>query len=136
MTARIKAARPPPLVDVVGDTGANSDPADTDVAVIDVPALFRRFEIAAAGEGGHAQDKSAVRPAGQSPKMLGWVVEERGVNFEWIVEGRGRIFKRDPVTLGPSSTGEEFAAVVSTLSMADQQAITTMVREILEERGA
>jgi hypothetical protein len=31
-------------------------------------------------------------------------------------------------------TGSEFAAVVTTLPMADQQAISHMVRELLQER--
>jgi hypothetical protein len=59
---------------------------------------------------------------------------EHGVNVEWLLEGKGRIFKKDPIALNPNMTGSEFAAVVTTLPMADQQMITTMVREILQER--
>lgn len=46
--------------------------------------------------------------------------EKHGVNLEWLLEGRGRIFK--------------VAAAVTTLPMADQQAIRATVREILQER--
>jgi hypothetical protein len=60
--------------------------------------------------------------------------EKHGVNVEWLLEGKGRIFKKDPIRLSPNMTGSEFAAVVTTLPMADQQAISTMVREILQER--
>lgn len=61
-------------------------------------------------------------------------VENYGVNFEWLLGGKGRIFKKDPITLNPNMTGSEFAAVVTTMPMADQQAITTKLREILQER--
>ncbi len=60
--------------------------------------------------------------------------EKHGVNLAWLLEGKGRIFEKDPIGLNPNMTGSEFAAVVTTLPMADQQMITTMVREILQER--
>jgi hypothetical protein len=60
--------------------------------------------------------------------------EKHGVNVEWMLEGKGRIFKKDPIRLSSNSTGAEFAAVVATMPMADQQAIRTMVREIARER--
>jgi hypothetical protein len=60
--------------------------------------------------------------------------EKHGVNLEWLLEGRGRVFKTDPIRLGPNSTGNEFAAVVTTLPMADQQMIDAMVSEALQER--
>jgi hypothetical protein len=56
--------------------------------------------------------------------------EKHGVNLEWLLEGRGRVFKTDP----PGMSGREFAAVVTTLPIADQQAIRATVREILQER--
>jgi hypothetical protein len=31
--------------------------------------------------------------------------EKHGVNLEWLLEGRGRIFKKDPIRLSPNSTG-------------------------------
>jgi len=37
--------------------------------------------------------------------------------------------------LNTRSTGVEFAAVVATMPVADQQAIRTMVREIVQERN-
>jgi hypothetical protein len=52
--------------------------------------------------------------------------EKHGVNIEWLLEGKGRIFEKDPIRLGPNSTGAEFAAVVATMPMADQRAIEAM----------
>jgi hypothetical protein len=60
--------------------------------------------------------------------------EKHGVNVEWLLEGRGRIFEKDPIRLSPNSTGAEFAAVVATMPMADQQAIGAMVRDLSQER--
>jgi hypothetical protein len=60
--------------------------------------------------------------------------EKHGVNLAWLLEGNGRIFKKDPIRLSPNMTGNELAAVVTTLPMADQQAIRATVREILQER--
>jgi hypothetical protein len=65
---------------------------------------------------------------------IGEFTEKHGVNLEWLLEGKGRIFKKDPIRLSPNSTGAEFAAVVATMPMADQQAIRTIVREIVQER--
>jgi hypothetical protein len=64
---------------------------------------------------------------------IGKFSQQHGVNIGWLLEGKGRIFEKDPITLNPNMTGSEFAAVVTTLPMADQQAITTMVRELLRE---
>jgi hypothetical protein len=61
-------------------------------------------------------------------------VDKYGVNFEWLYEGSGRIFEKDPIRLVPNMSGGELAAVVTTLPMPDQQAISTMVRELLQER--
>ena len=61
--------------------------------------------------------------------------EKYGVNVEWLLEGKGRIFKKDPIRLSPNSTGAEFAAVVATMPMANQQAIGAMVSEMLQERN-
>ena len=60
--------------------------------------------------------------------------EKHGVNLEWLLEGRGRIFKKDPITINPNMTGSEFAAVVTTLPMADRRAIGAMVRDLSEAR--
>jgi hypothetical protein len=57
--------------------------------------------------------------------LIAEFTENYNVNVEWLLEGKGRIFKKDQ---------QEFAAVVTTLPMADQQAISTMVRELLQER--
>jgi hypothetical protein len=65
---------------------------------------------------------------------IGEFTEKHGINVEWLLEGRGRIFEKDPIRLSPNSTGAEFAAVVRTMPMADQRAIGAMVREIVQER--
>jgi hypothetical protein len=67
-------------------------------------------------------------------RHIGEFATKYGVNLEWLLEGEGRIFKKDPIKLSPNMTGSEFAAVVATMPIADQQAISTMVRELLQER--
>src|ERR1700722_11743224 len=54
---------------------------------------------------------------------IGEFAEKHGVNLEWLLEGRGRVFKKDPIRLGPNSTGAELAAVVRTLPEAKQRTI-------------
>jgi hypothetical protein len=51
--------------------------------------------------------------------------ETHGVNLGWLLEGKGRIFKKDQ---------QDLAAVVTMMPIADQQAIRATVREILQER--
>jgi hypothetical protein len=60
--------------------------------------------------------------------------EKHGVNLEWLLEGRGRVFEKDPIRLGPNATGAEFVAVVRTMPTADQRAIEAMVSEMVQER--
>ena len=31
--------------------------------------------------------------------------EKHGVNIEWLLEGKGRIFEKDPIRLSPNMTG-------------------------------
>jgi hypothetical protein len=88
-------------------------------------------EIAASRDLSDEEIKPALRLKHQE---IGEFTEKHGVNLEWLLEGKGRIFKKDPITLNPNMTGSEFAAVVTTLPMADQQMITAMVHEILQER--
>jgi hypothetical protein len=66
-------------------------------------------------------------------RHIGEFATKYSVNFEWLLEGEGRIFKKDPIRLSPNMTGNEFAAVVTTLPMADRQAIGTMLRELVQE---
>jgi hypothetical protein len=54
--------------------------------------------------------------------------EKHGVNIEWLLEGKGRIFTKDVLT------GEEFATVVATLPLADQQEILAKMREMNKGR--
>jgi hypothetical protein len=67
-------------------------------------------------------------------RHIGEFATKYSVNLEWLLEGKGRIFKKDAIEIGPNMTGAEFSAVVTTLPTADQQAISTMVRELLQER--
>jgi len=60
--------------------------------------------------------------------------EQHGVNIEWLLEGKGRIFMKDPIELSPKLTGSEFASVVRTLPLADQRKIEAKAREILSNR--
>jgi hypothetical protein len=60
--------------------------------------------------------------------------EKHGVNLEWLFEGRGRVFEKDPIRLSPNSTGAEVAAVVRTLPEAKQQMIEAAVDRLLKER--
>jgi hypothetical protein len=69
-------------------------------------------------------------------RHIGEFATKFNVNLEWLLEGKGRVFEKDPIRLGPNSTGAEFAAVVATMPEADQHAIRTMVREIMQEREA
>jgi hypothetical protein len=60
--------RPAPRILVRRNADALGDRADVDVSVVDVSAFILRFEIAAAGEGGHALLKrsgcaDAIRPS-------------------------------------------------------------------------
>jgi hypothetical protein len=61
-------------------------------------------------------------------------VDKHGLNWPWLLEGKGRIFKKDPIRLGPNSTGAEFAAVVRTLPEAEQQMIEAAVDRLLQKR--
>ena len=65
---------------------------------------------------------------------IGCFSEQHGGNIEWLLEGKGPILKKDPITLNPNVTGSEFAAVVRTLPADGQRAIEAKIREILEER--
>jgi hypothetical protein len=60
--------------------------------------------------------------------------EQHGVNMEWLLEGKGRIFKTDPITVNPNMTGSEFAAVVRTLPAAEQRLIEAKLREMARKR--
>jgi hypothetical protein len=67
-------------------------------------------------------------------RHIGEFATKYSVNLEWLLEGKGRIFEKDPIGLSPNMTGGELAAVVAKMPAADQQAIRAMVREILQER--
>jgi hypothetical protein len=56
--------------------------------------------------------------------------EKHGVNLKWLYEGVGSIFKTGPKLIEVGNP----ATVVATMPEADQQAIRTMVCEILQER--
>jgi hypothetical protein len=58
--------------------------------------------------------------------------EQYGVNFVWLLEGRGRIFEDDPIARMKCT---ELAALVQTLPEAQQRKIEAMVDQILRQRG-
>ena len=68
-------------------------------------------------------------------QQIGEFTEKHGVNLEWLLEGKGRVFEKDPIRLSPNSTGAEFAAVVRTLPAAEQQMIEAEVDRLLKERN-
>jgi hypothetical protein len=60
--------------------------------------------------------------------------EKHGVNVEWLLEGKGRIFKNDKIELNPNMSGAELAAVVRTLPEAEQRTIEAMIDTLLERQ--
>jgi hypothetical protein len=51
-----------------------------------------------------------------------------------LLEGKGRIFEKDPITLNPKMTAADLAAVMRTLPEAKQQMIEATVDRLLKER--
>jgi hypothetical protein len=68
-------------------------------------------------------------------EAIGEFTEKHGVNVEWLLEGKGRIFEKDPIILNPKTTAAELAAVVRTLPEAKQRTIEAVVDQLLKERG-
>jgi Mg/Co/Ni transporter MgtE len=62
------------------------------------------------------------------------VQREARHNLEWLLEGKGRIFQKDRITLNQNMTAAELAAVVRTLPEAEQQTIEAAVDRLLKER--
>ena len=54
--------------------------------------------------------------------------EKHGVNVDWLLTGKGRVFTKDVLT------GKEFATVVATLPLAAQQEILAKMREMIKDR--
>jgi hypothetical protein len=67
-------------------------------------------------------------------EAIGEFTEKHGVNLEWLLEGKGRIFKKYPITLHQNITAAELAAVVRTLPEAEQQMIEAEVDRLLKEQ--
>lgn len=61
--------------------------------------------------------------------------KKHGVNLEWLIAGKGRIFKKDPIVLGRNMTASEFASVVATTPADRQARIRALVDEVMAERG-
>ncbi|MET4485232.1 hypothetical protein [Bradyrhizobium sp. LA7.1] len=57
------------------------------------------------------------------PHEIAKFTEVHGVNLEWLLEGRGRIFATDPIEIRTPMTGKEFVAVLSTLPQDEQEMI-------------
>jgi hypothetical protein len=95
-------------------------------------AMRRRIrDVAASRDLSDEEIKSALTLKHQEIARFS---EQHGVNIEWLLEGRGRIFKKDPITINPNMTGSEFAAVVRTLPAADQRSIEAKLREMARKR--
>jgi hypothetical protein len=67
-------------------------------------------------------------------EAIGEFTEKHGVNLEWLLEGKGRVFKKDPIRLHQNITAAELAAVVRTLPEAEQQMIEAEVDRLLKEQ--
>jgi hypothetical protein len=65
---------------------------------------------------------------------IGKFVEMHGVNLNWLLEGRGRIFKEAPIALIPNRRAAELAANLRTLPEDQQRKIEAVVDLFLEER--
>jgi hypothetical protein len=63
------------------------------------------------------------------------LIEKHGVNAEWLLEGKGRVFQNDKIELNPNMSGAELAALVRTLPDAQQRKIEAVVDRLLKERG-
>jgi hypothetical protein len=76
-----------------------------------------------------------IKPVlGLRHEEVGNFSEKHGVNLAWLLEGRGRIFKTDPIMLNPKTTAAELAAMVRTLPEAEQQMVDVMIDRLLQER--
>ncbi len=95
-------------------------------------AMRRRIRDIAASR--DLSDEEIKPVLGLRRREIGEFTEKHGVNLEWLLEGKGRIFENDPIWLSANMTGTELAAVVTTMPMADQQAIKTMVCEMVQQR--
>jgi hypothetical protein len=56
-----------------------------------------------------------------------------GVNPDWLLEGKGRIFKKDPPALKPGMSAADRAALVRTLPEAQQRTIEAVIDALLED---
>ena len=91
---------------------------------------------------GRARTESAFR-IGLSATSLASVkhheiakfTETHGVNLEWLLEGRGRVFRTDPIEIGPNMTGSEFAACYRGMRPEDQAVISRILRGMARKNG-
>ncbi|MBR1277737.1 hypothetical protein [Bradyrhizobium sp. AUGA SZCCT0283] len=61
--------------------------------------------------------------------------EKHGVNLEWLLEGKGSIFKNGPIAPNSIRSAAELAALVQTLPEAEQRKIEAVVDLFLAERS-
>jgi len=52
---------------------------------------------------------------------IGEFAEKHGVNLEWLLEGKGRVFTKDRIAQTPKTSATELAALVRTLPEAQQR---------------
>jgi hypothetical protein len=60
--------------------------------------------------------------------------KKHGINWLWLYEGAGRMFRKDPITLSPNTSGKELSAVVVAMPAGDQRAIRAKAHELVQER--
>jgi hypothetical protein len=58
MGCRVKTAMPSPSLKILGNTGTLANPADTDIAIEDLPSFLMAILLASAGEGAHGRHYS------------------------------------------------------------------------------
>jgi hypothetical protein len=62
-------------------------------------AMRRRIrDVAASRDLSDAEIKAALTLKHHEIARFG---EQHGVNFEWLLEGKGRVFEKDPITINP-----------------------------------
>ena len=79
-------------------------------------------------------EEQIARPLTLRHQEIGGFCLGHGIQAEWLLEGRRRIFKGDPIEVGPNMTGAEFAEVVRTLPKSAQQEIEAKLREMVQEQ--
>jgi DNA-binding transcriptional MerR regulator len=94
-------------------------------------AMRKRINIVALLRGLSVEEIKPVLTLKHS--QIAKFTEERGVNLEWLLEGRGRVFNNEPANSNRSPA--ELAALVHTMPEAQQRKIEAVVDFLLEEQS-